>query len=88
MAALTELSDESRVAIGKTGAIAALIFVYRHDRMRGGDVVHALRRIPEVVSCDVMGGEFDLVVRVEAPGADRIRLVWQEIWPWPASATH
>lgn len=63
--------------------IAAMMFVYRHDRMRGGDVVHALRRIREVVSCDVMSGEFDLVVRVEASEADRIRQVWQEISALP-----
>jgi len=63
--------------------IAAMMFVYRHDRMRGGDVIHALRRIREVVSCDVMSGEFDLVVRVEATGADRIRQVWQEISALP-----
>ncbi|WP_349436566.1 Lrp/AsnC family transcriptional regulator [Pararhizobium sp. A13] len=63
--------------------IAAMMFVYRHDRMRGGDVIHALRRIREVVSCDVMSGEFDLVVRVEASEADRIRQVWQEISALP-----
>jgi Lrp/AsnC family leucine-responsive transcriptional regulator len=63
--------------------IAAMMFVYRQDRMRGGDVIHALRRIPEVVSCDVMSGEFDLVVRVEATEADRIRQVWQEISALP-----
>ncbi|CAN7275194.1 Lrp/AsnC family transcriptional regulator [Pararhizobium sp. LjRoot238] len=63
--------------------IAAMMFVYRHDRMRGGDVIHALRCIREVVSCDVMSGEFDLVVRVEATEADRIRQVWQEISALP-----
>lgn len=64
-------------------AIAAMMFVYRHDRMRGGDVISALRRVPEVVSCDVMSGEFDLVVRVEAVEVDRIRQVWQEISALP-----
>jgi len=57
----------------------ALIFVYRHDRMKGGDVIQALRRIPEVVACDVMTGDFDLLVRVESGEADRIRQIWQEI---------
>ncbi|AVH44989.1 Lrp/AsnC family transcriptional regulator [Agrobacterium tumefaciens] len=61
----------------------ALMFVYRHDRMRGGDVLHALRKIPEVVSCDVMTGDFDLVVRVEADKADRIRQIWQQIAEMP-----
>ena len=61
----------------------ALIFVYRHDRMRGGEVIQALRKIPEVVACDVMTGDFDLLVRVESPEADRIRQIWQIIAEMP-----
>lgn len=59
--------------------IAAIIFVYRQDRMRGADVLVALKRIPEIMSCDVMSGDFDLVLRVEATDPDRIRQVWEEI---------
>jgi len=59
--------------------IAAIIFVYRHDRMRGADVLSTLKRIPEIESCDVMSGEFDLVLRVEATEPDRIRQIWQQI---------
>ena len=61
----------------------ALMFVYRQDRMRGGEVIHALRKIPEVVACDVMTGDFDLLVRVESPHADRIRQIWQLISELP-----
>lgn len=61
----------------------ALMFVYRHDRMRGGNVLHALRKIPEVVACDVMTGDFDLLVRVESAEADRIRQIWQQISEMP-----
>lgn len=43
------------------------------------EVIHALKRLPEVVSCDVISGEFDLVVRVEASATDRIREIWQEV---------
>ncbi|KQX02945.1 AsnC family transcriptional regulator [Ensifer sp. Root423] len=57
----------------------ALMFVYRHDRMRGGDVIQALRKIPEIVACDVMTGDFDLLVRVESSDVDRIRHIWQQI---------
>ncbi|KQV40809.1 MULTISPECIES: Lrp/AsnC family transcriptional regulator [unclassified Rhizobium] len=64
---------------GGGATMVAMMFVYRHDRMRGGDVIQALKSIPEVVSCDVMSGEFDLVVRVEAGTADRIREIWQAI---------
>ncbi|MBB4196024.1 DNA-binding Lrp family transcriptional regulator [Rhizobium aethiopicum] len=61
----------------------ALIFVYRQDRMRGGEVIQALRKIPEVVACDVMTGDFDLLVRVESSEADRIRQIWQLIAEMP-----
>jgi Lrp/AsnC family transcriptional regulator, leucine-responsive regulatory protein len=61
----------------------ALMFVYRQDRMRGGEVIQALRRIPEVVACDVMTGDFDLLVRVESSQADRIREIWQLISELP-----
>lgn len=59
--------------------LVALIFVYRQDRMRGGAVLAALRNIPEVVTCDVMSGELDIVLRVEAVAADRIRAIWHDI---------
>ncbi|CAN7714113.1 Lrp/AsnC family transcriptional regulator [Phyllobacterium sp. LjRoot231] len=61
----------------------ALIFVYRHDRMKGGEIILALRKIPEVVACDVMTGDFDLVLRVESPEADRIRQIWQLVSELP-----
>ncbi len=61
----------------------ALMFVYRHDRMRAGEVIQALRTIPEVVACDVMTGDFDLLVRVECRQADRIRQIWQSISELP-----
>jgi Lrp/AsnC family transcriptional regulator, leucine-responsive regulatory protein len=57
---------------GRTATIAAMMFVYRHDRMRGGDVIQALKSVPEVVSCEV-----------EAGAADRIREIWQEISALP-----
>jgi Lrp/AsnC family leucine-responsive transcriptional regulator len=67
----------------RASTITAMMFVYRHDRMRGGDVIQVLKRLPEVVSCDVMSGEFDLVVRVEAGAADRIREIWQDVSALP-----
>ena len=60
-------------------AISALIFVYRHDRMRGANVINALKSIPEVVTCDIVSGQFDLVLRVETDDADRVRLLWDQI---------
>ena len=46
-------------------------------------VIHALKRVPEVVSCDLMSGEFDLVVRVEASATDRIREIWRDVTALP-----
>lgn len=75
------------IVTGKGGndqhVTTALMFVYRQDRMRGGDVIQALRKFPEVVACDVMTGDFDLLVRVESPEADRIRQIWQLISELP-----
>jgi hypothetical protein len=39
---------------GDTGdVVTALVLVYRQYRMRGGDVLAALKRIPEVVICEI-----------------------------------
>jgi DNA-binding Lrp family transcriptional regulator len=62
-----------------TSQINAVIFVYRHDRMRGADVLQALQHIPEVIHCEVMSGEFDLMVRVGAASPARVHCVWKEI---------
>lgn len=59
--------------------VSANLLVYRHDRMRGVDVIAELRLIPEVVLCDVLSGEFDLFVRVEARSLDRVQDIWHQI---------
>jgi DNA-binding Lrp family transcriptional regulator len=63
--------------------ISAILFVYRHDRMRGDDVVRGVKAIPEVTMCEVMSGEFDLMVRIEAAHPERVHLVWQLIAAMP-----
>ncbi|OWJ98239.1 AsnC family transcriptional regulator [Pseudomonas sp. A46] len=59
--------------------IKALVFVYRQDRMRGSDVVRAISAIPEVVSCNIMSGDLDIVLQVEAMNSDRIHKIWSDI---------
>ncbi|RXZ70290.1 Lrp/AsnC family transcriptional regulator [Agromyces albus] len=59
--------------------LSATMLVYRQDRMRGADVLAALQQIPEVVECDVVAGELDLVVRVEAFSPERIQEVWTAV---------
>ncbi|MGP3920291.1 Lrp/AsnC family transcriptional regulator [Nonomuraea sp. 10N515B] len=63
--------------------VAAHMLVYRQDRMRGGDVLAAIRRIPEVVACDVLSGEFDLLVSLEARSLERVQGIWQDIAQMP-----
>nr|WP_314876932.1 Lrp/AsnC family transcriptional regulator [uncultured Pseudomonas sp.] len=63
--------------------ISAIIFVYRHDRMRGEDVIKGVKSIPEVAMCEVMSGEFDLMVRIEAAHPERVHLVWKMIAAMP-----
>jgi DNA-binding Lrp family transcriptional regulator len=66
-----------------TGLINALIFVYRKDRMRGADVVRSIIAMPEIVSCNVMSGDLDVVLTVEAMSSERIHRVWSEIAALP-----
>lgn len=77
-----------KVGEGRRAAalISAVIFVYRHDRMRGDEVLRDLRAIPEVTQCDVMSGEFDLMLRVEAATPDRVHGVWRQIAGIPGVA--
>ncbi|MFF5359884.1 Lrp/AsnC family transcriptional regulator [Streptomyces scabiei] len=63
--------------------VAAHVLVYREDRMRGGDVLAALKRIPEVVACDVLSGQFDLLVSVEAASLERVQGIWEQIAQMP-----
>ncbi|MGW2618902.1 Lrp/AsnC family transcriptional regulator [Streptomyces sp. NPDC001500] len=64
-------------------AVAAHVLVYREDRMRGADVLAALKRIPEVVTCDVLSGQFDLLVSVEAASLERVQGIWEQIARMP-----
>lgn len=63
--------------------VSALVLVYRQDRMRGGDVLAAITRIPEVVLCEILSGDFDIMVRLEAPSLERVRAIWEDIAQMP-----
>jgi Lrp/AsnC family leucine-responsive transcriptional regulator len=63
--------------------IRANLFVYRSDRMRGSNVLSALRSIPEVVRCEILSGDFDLLVTIEADSAKRIQVLWEQIAALP-----
>lgn len=63
--------------------VSALLLIQRNDRMRGSEVIAGLRAIPEVILCDVVSGELDLVVRVEAGDAARIQEIWRQVSEFP-----
>ncbi len=64
---------------GRGRPITAFVMVYRTDRMRGAHVVTELTRIPEVTLCDVLSGEFDLLVTIEADSMERVGQIWEQI---------
>ena len=66
-----------------THTVNAVLLIQRHDRMRGSDVIAGLRAIPEIATCDVVSGELDLIVRVEAPDAARIQEIWRQVSEFP-----
>jgi DNA-binding Lrp family transcriptional regulator len=63
--------------------IRANVFVYRLDRMRGELVLSAIRAIPEVVRCDILSGDFDLLLAVETETVERMQAVWEQIAALP-----
>ncbi|MGB0901759.1 Lrp/AsnC family transcriptional regulator [Halocynthiibacter sp.] len=65
-----------------TGTIG-IIMIDRRDRMRGADVTSALKKIPEVKTCFVLSGRFDLIVQVEVESAERLKQICAEIWDLP-----
>ncbi|AXJ08968.1 Lrp/AsnC family transcriptional regulator [Arthrobacter sp. PM3] len=68
------------------GLVSAFLMVYRKDRVRGSDVIAVLQSIPEVVLCDVVSGDFDLLVRVEARSLERVQEIWEQIAAIPGVA--
>lgn len=73
------------VVAGASGQspVSAFLMVYRKDRVRGADVISALRSIPEVVLCDVVSGDFDLLLRVEARTLERVQEIWEQVAALP-----
>lgn len=67
-------------------AVTAFVMVYRADRMRGAGVIAELSQVPEVRRCDVLSGDFDLLVTLEAESMDRIGAVWELIARLPGVA--
>ena len=55
--------------------------IARRDRMRGAEVIHAIKCLNEVKSCYVMSGSNnDLFVEIEAENSVRINEICEEFW--------
>ncbi|KTR94647.1 AsnC family transcriptional regulator [Microbacterium testaceum] len=65
------------------GRVTAIVLVYRADRMRGAGVITELTRIPEVIQCDILSGQFDLLVTLRADSMERIGQIWERIAALP-----
>lgn len=65
------------------GRVTAIVLIYRADRMRGAGVITELARIPEVVQCDILSGQFDLFVTLRADSMERIGQIWERIAALP-----
>ena len=59
--------------------ISAFMFILRKDRMRGHDIIKTISEIPEVLSCHIVSGELDLVVRLEATSQEKIQNIWEDL---------
>ena len=51
--------------------------------MRGGDVLAALKRTPEVVICEILSGDLAIMVRLEAASLERVRVIREAIAQMP-----
>ena len=67
----------------RAARVSATLLIDRVDRMRGADVITVLRTIPEIVRCDVVAGELDLIARIEAPDPGRIQEIWRQVAQLP-----
>ncbi|MGS2717852.1 Lrp/AsnC family transcriptional regulator [Eionea flava] len=59
--------------------VVAIMMVYRKDRMRGTEVIKYVETVPEVTSCYIMSGDYDVILNVQARSHERIHTIWQEI---------
>ena len=63
--------------------VSAVLFIDRADRMRGAEVIAQLARIPEVMKCDILAGDLDLLVRIDARSVERVQEIWETVSAMP-----
>jgi len=51
--------------------VVAIMMVYRKDRMRDTEVIKYATKVPEIVSCYIMSGDYDVILNVQARSHER-----------------
>lgn len=69
---LGDVLDDDRLVV-------AAIMVFRKDRMRDKDVIDYANKVPEIKSCYIVSGEYDLFLLIKAPSQERIHEIWTDI---------
>ena len=59
--------------------VVAAIMVFRKDRMRDKDVIDYANKVPEIKSCYIVSGKYDLFLLIKAPSQERIHEIWTDI---------
>ena len=67
----------------KTGKTIAIVHIERKDRMRGADVLKAIKSIHEIKCCYVLSGSKDLLIEIEASDSSRVSEICSTIWDMP-----
>lgn len=72
-----------RGSASRADRVSAVLMIDRADRMRGAEVIAALAKIPEVVRCDILAGEHDILARVDARSVERVQEIWEQVSAMP-----
>ena len=60
-------------------SVVASIMVFRKDRMRNNEVIEYADKVPEIKSCFIVSGEYDIFLNVSASSQERIHEIWKDI---------
>ena len=59
--------------------VVAIMMVYRKDRMRDTEVIKYAAKVPEIVSCFIMSGDYDVILNLQARSHERVHEIWQAV---------
>jgi DNA-binding Lrp family transcriptional regulator len=65
--------------LNNSESVDAAIMVFRKDRMRSKEVFEYANKVPEIKSCLILSGEYDVFLTLTASSQERIHEIWQDI---------